>query len=198
VTRWNVRIRPAERSDVDALVALIRSVESTPGRLSGHALLDPSDARLTERLADLMGREERTLLVAADEHAGELVGLLVACRDDVGVIDLMPVLHVTHLLVAPTHRRRGVGRALLLAGVHLADELGLDRMLATPAAGSREANRYLARLGFAPLAVHRIASTTGLCRSLGLADAPERLAVMRRARLVRAQRAGRRTVTARI
>jgi hypothetical protein len=61
-------------------------------------------------------------------------------------------------------------------------------VLATAAAGSREGNRYLARLGFAPLVVHRVASTSVLRRALGLADAPERMAVLRRARLLRAQR----------
>ena len=70
------------------------------------------------------------------------------------------------------------------------DERGLDRLLAAAAAGSREGNRYLARLGFAPLVVHRIASTSVLRRSLGLAEAPERMAVLRRARLLRAQRSG--------
>jgi N-acetylglutamate synthase-like GNAT family acetyltransferase len=108
--------------------------------------------------------------------------------DEIGAIDLTPAVHVTHLLVAPSHRRRGVGRALLAAAVHLADEHGVDRVLATAASGSREANRYLARLGFAPLVVHRVASTTALRRSLGIADVAGRVAVLRRARLTRTVR----------
>ncbi len=110
------------------------------------------------------------LLVAVDDSTGALVGLLAARRGDIGAIDLTPVLHVTHLIVAPEQRRRGVGRALLAAAVHLADERGLDRVLATAASGSREGNRYLARLGFAPLVVHRIAPTSVLRRSLGMAE----------------------------
>ncbi len=109
--------------------------------------------------------------------------------DEIGAIDLTPAVHVTHLLVAPTHRRRGVGRTLLAAVVHLADERGVDRVLATAASGSREANRYLARLGFAPLVVHRVASTATLRRSLGISEVSERIAVLRRARLARVQRA---------
>jgi N-acetylglutamate synthase-like GNAT family acetyltransferase len=116
------------------------------------------------------------------------VGLIVAKMDEIGAIDLTPALHVTHLLVAPSHRRRGVGRALLAAAVHLADERGVDRVLATAASGSREANRYLARLGFAPLVVHRVASTATLRRSLGISDVSERIALLRRARIARAQR----------
>jgi hypothetical protein len=58
------------------------------------------------------------------------------------------------------------------------------------AAGSREGNRYLARIGFAPLVLHRIAPTSTLRRSLGMTDVAGRMAVLRRARLARAQRAG--------
>jgi GNAT superfamily N-acetyltransferase len=119
-----------------------------------------------------------------------VVGLLAARRDDIGAIDLTAVLHVTHLLVMPGARRRGVGRALLGAAVQLADDCGVDRVLTTAAAGSREGNRYLARIGFAPLVVHRIATTATLRRSLGLTDTAGRMAALRRTRLIRAQRSG--------
>jgi hypothetical protein len=73
----------------------------------------------------------------------------------------------------------------------------MDHILATAGSGSREANRYLARLGFAPLVVRRIAATSVLRRALRMAEAPERtaaaperMAVLRRARLVRANRTG--------
>jgi ribosomal protein S18 acetylase RimI-like enzyme len=189
MSRVNVRIRPADVPDVPALVALIRTSDLISGQFSGRALLDDTAEHLTERLTQILRDGSRQLLVAVDE-AGAVAGLLAARVDDVGTIDLTPVLHVTHLIVAPAHRRRGVGRTLLAAVVHLADERGIERVLATASAGSREANRYLARLGFAPLVVHRIASTSVLRRSLGLAEAPERMAVLRRARLLRAQRAG--------
>ena len=81
-----------------------------------------------------------------------------------------------------------MGRALLAAAVHLADEWDVDRVLATVSSSSREANRYLSRLGFAPLVQHRMASTGALRRSLGLADEPDRMAVLRRARLLRSPR----------
>jgi GNAT superfamily N-acetyltransferase len=184
----NVRVRPAERADVAGLVELTRSVDLSSGTFSGKPLADPAAEHLAIRYTEILAEGSRRLLVAVDDSSGALVGLLVARPDEVGAIDVMPVLHVTHLLVNPKHRRRGVGRALLAAAVHLADELGVDRVLGTAASGSREANRYLARLGFAPLVVHRIATTASLRRGLGMAEAPERLAVLRRARMVRAQR----------
>lgn len=198
MSRVNIRVRLAGMADIPALVELTRSTDLVSGTFSGRALLDDRVEHLTDRFAEILREGERVLFVAVDDTAGaprgavgareQLVGLLVALPDAIGAIDLTPVLHVTHLIVAPKQRRHGVGRTLLAAAVHLAEERGVERVLATAASGSREGNRYLARLGFAPLVVHRIASTGVLRRSLGMSDVPERMAVLRRARLIRAQR----------
>ena len=188
MSRASVRVRPADHADVEALVTLVTSVDTKSGVFSGRGLSDPGITHLATRLTEIMSEGSRMLLVAADDQTGELVGLLVAKMDEIGAIDLTPAVHVTHLLVAPAHRRHGVGRTLLAAAVHLADERGVDRVLATAASGSREANRYLARLGFAPLVVHRVASTATLRRSLGISDVSERIALLRRTRLARSQR----------
>jgi GNAT superfamily N-acetyltransferase len=190
VSRANVRVRPVDLSDVPGLVALTTSFDLSAGVFSGRPMHDPSERHIGERLTEIIEDRSRTMLVAVDDSADSagIVALLVARNDEIGAIDLTPVLHITHLLVDARFRRRGVGRQLLTAAVHLADERGVDHVLATAASGSREGNRYLARLGFAPLVVHRIAPTSVLRRSLGLADAPERMAVMRRARLVRGSR----------
>jgi GNAT superfamily N-acetyltransferase len=184
----NVRIRAADHGDISDLVDLVQSIDTTSGLFSGRPLQDPSAGHLKERLGEIID-SDRLLLVAVDE-SGTAVGMLAGRHDEVGAIDLTPVLHVTHLLVGPKHRRRGVGRALLAAAVQRADEEGIEHLLATAAASSREGNRYLARIGFAPLVVHRIAPTSTLRRALGMTDVATRMAVLRRARLVRAQRAG--------
>lgn len=189
MSRANVRVRPATADDVPALAQVIQAVDPSTGVFSGKPLQDSSTDHLCERFAAILRGDERTLLIAADE-AGSVVGMLAARSDEVGTIDMTPVLHVTHLMVVPGQRRRGVGRALLAAAVHLADEHGVDNVLTTAAAGSREGNRYLARLGFAPLVVHRIAPTSVLRRSLGMTDVAGRMAILRRTRLARAERAG--------
>jgi ribosomal protein S18 acetylase RimI-like enzyme len=188
LSRVNVRVRPATEDDIPALVTLVQAIDTSSGMFSGRPLQDQSTEHLTERFGQILG-SDRVLLIAADD-AGAVVGMLSARDDAVGAIDLTAVLHVTHLIVAPGHRRRGIGRSLLAAAVHLAEDAGVEHLLATAAAGSREGNRYLARIGFAPLVVHRIAPTAALRRSLGMTDVAGRMAVLRRARMVRAQRGG--------
>ena len=196
MSRASVRIRPAEHADVEGLVTLIGSVDTDVRGVQRARAARPATRRTCERGSTRSWtRPSARCSSRSTTRPATSSGLLVAKLDEIGAIDLTPVLHVTHLLVAPKQRRRGVGRALLAGAVHLADERGVDRVLATAASGSREANRYLARLGFAPLVVHRVASTAALRRSLGLTDASERMAVLRRARLVRAHRNG---LTARV
>jgi GNAT superfamily N-acetyltransferase len=185
VSRVCARIRPAELADVDDLVTLIASIDTGSGIFSGRPL-EQDDEHVADRLRDILECGDRDLLVAVDDLSGQIVGLLVAKVDEIGAIEVVHALHVTHLMVTPRVRRRGVGRALLAAAVHLADERGVDRLLATVSSGSREANRYLARIGFAPLVMQRLASTATLRRSLGIVDAHERVALLRRARLLRA------------
>ncbi|HLY34629.1 MAG TPA: GNAT family N-acetyltransferase [Jatrophihabitantaceae bacterium] len=191
MSRASVHVRPVDLGDIPALVSLTRSFDLSAGTFSGRPLLDSSEDRLSTRFAEIISDGSRHLLVAVDDSVGSrggIVGLLVTRCDEIGAIDLTPVLHVSHLLVDPRFRRRGIGRQLLGAVVHMADERGIDHVLATAASGSREGNRYLARIGFAPLVSARIASTSVLRRTLGMADAPERIAVLRRARLVRGTR----------
>jgi predicted N-acetyltransferase YhbS len=147
-------------------------------------------ANLPERFAALLSSEDRVVLVAVDE-GGNVAGFALVFEGEVAAITMVRALHVGHLLVASGQRRRGVGRALVAAAVHLADQRGIEHVVASAVSGSRDANRYLARLGFAPLAVRRIATTSTLRRSLGIDEGTDRLAVLRRARR------GRRSLAAR-
>ena len=189
MSRANVRVRTADGTDIPGLIRLSQAVRPPRNPLGSLPAADLSVEHLAQRFGEILAETPRNLLVAVEELTGEVVGLLIARRDEIGAIDLTPVLHITHLMVMPDHRRRGVGRSLLSAAVVLADEAGLDRVLATAGSGSREANRYLARLGFAPLTLHRVAPVSVLRRTLGMTEVPERVAVLRRARLARSSRA---------
>ena len=70
-----------------------------------------------------------------------------------------PVLQVHNAAVVVDHRRRGIGKALVEAAVTWAEELGIGHVATAAASGSREANRFMARLALGPQAVLRMAPT---------------------------------------
>jgi ribosomal protein S18 acetylase RimI-like enzyme len=135
---------------------------------------------LGDRYAELLSDPDRLVLVAVDEASEQLVGFAVLLEEHVGVLAPTATLYISHLLVAPSFRRRGTGRALLTGAVRHAEDRDIDHVVVGVQASARDANRYLARLGFAPLVVRRIASVSTLRRTLGIVDSIDRVALRRR------------------
>lgn len=120
---------------------------------------------LPEVLAAALEDPTQRLLVA--DQDGQIVGTALLLTGLAGMALEAPVVLVRLLAVRAGHRRRGVGRALLAATARWADECGLDAVAVSAPPGSRELNRYYARLGFAPVAVRRVAPVALLRRRLG-------------------------------
>ncbi|MGX7680350.1 N-acetyltransferase family protein [Jatrophihabitans sp. DSM 45814] len=181
MSRGNVRVRPAEPSDISELIKLAED-----NGLADHVSARGRRARngdrttVAERLSQLLSDPDRLVLVAVEEEHDKVVGLTVLLEEQVGVLTPTATLHISHLLVAPTYRRRGTGRALLTGAVRHAEDREIDHVVVGVQAAARDANRYLARLGFAPLVVRRIASVQVLRRSLGIVDSVDRVALRRR------------------
>src|SRR6478735_5489190 len=81
------------------------------------------------------------------------------------------------LFVHPDFRRQGVGRSLLTAAGRYADRQGCEHLASSVPAGDREANRFFARLGFAPETVRRVASAATLQRKLAGVPRPQRVSL---------------------
>jgi hypothetical protein len=75
-------------------------------------------------------------------------------------------LHVENLFVAPGLRRHGIAKALLGGVAAVAERHGAEQVVVSAPPGARDAHRFLARLGFTPLVVRRMASTAALRRRL--------------------------------
>lgn len=103
--------------------------EDTAGRCIARFALDP---------------EERLVVAEVD---GQIVGVAQLSREAVSPIHEETTVRVSHLFVRESNRRRGVGRVLLSAAAAWADEKESTHVLATVSASSRDANRFLARLG---------------------------------------------------
>ena len=77
-----------------------------------------------------------------------------------------PCVSIDMLFVHPELRRTGVGKALLGAAGRHADRQGAEHLASAVPTQNREANRFFARLGFAPETVRRVTSTATLQRKL--------------------------------
>ena len=77
-------------------------------------------------------------------------------------LNLEPVVQTISPHVFPEFRRHGVGRALMEASVAFAEEIGIAHVATAVVAGSRDANRFMARLALGPYALLRVASVHAL------------------------------------
>jgi GNAT superfamily N-acetyltransferase len=107
------------------------------------------------------------LIVAVADH--EAVGVAHLRRAPVSPIHDDDAVHVSYLHVLSGHRRRGAGKLLLEAAADWADAKDSGHVVASVAANAREANRFLARLGLAQVAVVRAVSVSTLRCKLGTA-----------------------------
>jgi ribosomal protein S18 acetylase RimI-like enzyme len=162
-----VRVRVATPDDLEDLVTLAgETAEIVPVRSrAGRRGPDGMRARCARLLED---PDHRVLLAVAE--SGELMGAAVVGNDTgAGLLD-PPAVYVSALLVAPQCRKRGAGRALVAAAAAYAEELGVESVVVGVTPTGREANRFFARLGFAPLVIRRIAPVAALRRTLRPAD----------------------------
>lgn len=178
MSRIPVTVRVAAPEDADGLIELWQQTtrhghgdDAAERHVTEGFLLTPEVMEAAGAIARIAADPSERLLVACIE--GDVVGAVHLRRGPVSPIQLLEAVHLSHLHVLPTHRRRGVASALLAAATAWADEKDSTHLLATSPASTREAHRFLARLGFGQIAVIRAASTSSLrVRFAGLAAGP--------------------------
>ncbi|MEV4134724.1 N-acetyltransferase [Dactylosporangium sp. NPDC049742] len=128
-------IRDEQPSDHAAVGALHRAAF---GGEHGGAVAD---------LVNALRRDDPAALSLVAEEDGEIAGHVMFSR---GLLDaprrLVPVQSLSPLSVAPHLQRRGIGSALIQAGLHLLDERG------APLVFLEGDPRYYSRAGFTPRA----------------------------------------------
>jgi ribosomal protein S18 acetylase RimI-like enzyme len=143
----------------------------TADRKRVRATAAATRAALAVRYTDALADPDRHLIVAVADDDVPLGMALLTIAPANALLDT-PALHVSHAVVADKNKRRGAGKALVAAAATFAEEHGLDQVVVSVHPGSRDANRFFARLGFAPLAVRRVAPTAVVRRRLQSSDAP--------------------------
>ena len=120
-----MNIRRASPVDAAALVAHIKGIVSEPVRT---APLDPDEVMTVEQeraLIEQFASSERAIMLVA-EDGGEIVGDLTLRA----ISPRRALQHVASLgmSVRASHRRRGIGRALLEAGIEWARGIAITRL----------------------------------------------------------------------
>lgn len=153
MTRPSVTLRearPGDAADLDFLTEVWSDVlrrcdaggrAEDVGQIVARAAADP---------------DERLLVAELD---GERAGAVLLRLDTLTPVNLEPVVQTLSPHVLPAYRRKGVGKALVEAAALFAEERGVGHVLTASSSGSREANRFMARLGFGPVATLRVATT---------------------------------------
>lgn len=193
--RSALRVRPATVEDVPALLGFGEELrEGLLPETGGRLRTTPAGARAAheQRYLDAIADPDRHLVVVVSDAEEPLGMALLTIASANALLDL-PAVHMSHAVVADRHKRRGAGKALVAAAAAHAEAHGLDQIVVSVHPGSRDANRFFARLGFAPLAVRRVAPVAVVRRRLAAtAEARPTDHVVRRPR----GRLGRRTAPA--
>jgi GNAT superfamily N-acetyltransferase len=160
MSRTQVVLRRADLSDAPFLVDLWRDACR---RAEHHEQV--GDIEVLIKTAE--ESSEQRLVIA--EYAGEPAGAVLLRLDTVTPMNPEPCLQVLSPHVTQAMRRKGVGRSLIEAALTFAEELNCGQLATAVDSGSRDANRFMARLGLGPRATLRIAPTATVQSKVGLA-----------------------------
>jgi GNAT superfamily N-acetyltransferase len=136
----DLRIRPARREDLAAVVALLQEDRPHPDPI------DPMPAGYVAAFEEILADPDNTVVVA--EHEGRVVGTfqLTFIRHLMRRGSLVAQIEAVH--VDARHRSRGIGEAMMQWAIAEARRHGCLRMQLTSNKTRTRAHRFYERLGF--------------------------------------------------
>lgn len=150
MSRSLVTLRPATPEDAPLLAELWQDVIRRTG---------PEDAAADmATVVETVLQSERERIVVA-EYDGRFAGAVHLEWTTMSAINLEPVVRALSPHVLAPYRRHGIGTALMESAVTWAEELGVNHVATAAVAGSRDANRFMARIALGPYATLRVAAT---------------------------------------
>lgn len=158
MSRNLLHVRDATPDDAEALLSIF--AEFTKRTYSERFPLEPPVIETANAVVRIDADPNQRLVLCV--LGGEAIGAMHLVRAPMSPIHAEQAIHITHLHVLEDHRRRGVGRALIEAAVTWAEDRRAGHVLAAASASSRDANRFMARLGLAQLAMVRGAAVSTL------------------------------------
>ena len=150
MTRTLVALRPATAADAPHLAELWSDVirRATP---------EDQVVDVDTVIARVEASTDERIVVA--EYDGEFAGAVHLQATTMSALNTEPVVRALSPHVLPSFQRHGIGSALMDSAVSWAEELGIGHVATAAVAGSRDANRFMARIALGPYAVLRVATT---------------------------------------
>ncbi|PJJ55973.1 acetyltransferase (GNAT) family protein [Mumia flava] len=191
--RLPIDVREARPDDASELIDLWRRcVSEARAGEPHHGVLDrppPTPEEAAEALRYGAACHDRSLYVAT--CGGRVAGALHLSVAQVSPIHVERTPVVSDLLVHPDFRRRGVASALLATVAEVADDVDSEMVFAWAPSASRDAHRFLTRLGFGQYATVRAARVRVLAARSAIRTTSSKGA----GRLIAVRRSLRRTLT---
>ncbi|HSU02113.1 MAG TPA: GNAT family N-acetyltransferase [Nocardioides sp.] len=153
MNRTPVTVRAAEPADVASLRELWSDILR-------KGPLDEQLSDVARIVAAADGREDQCVVVA--EIDGEVAGAVYLEATTFTPLNLEPAVLAVSPHVFSQFRRKGVGSALMESACRFAEQHGIPHIQTAAAAEARDANRFMARLSFAPQAMLRAAPTSSV------------------------------------
>ncbi|MFD0804599.1 GNAT family N-acetyltransferase [Nocardioides caeni] len=150
MSRYSLTTRTATREDAPLLAELWSDAVRKADRAEQVA-----DIELVVKSA-VASPEQRVVVV---DYDGQVAGAVLLRITTLSPLNLEPCVQSIHPRVLDQFRRRGVGRALMEAATTFAEENGILHVVTAVPHSSRDANRFMARLGLAPVVMYRVAPT---------------------------------------
>lgn len=150
MTRSLVSLRSATAEDAPHLAEVWSDVLRKAGP-------EEQVADMVAVIAQVEASTDQRIVVA--EYDAQFAGAVHLHATTMSPLNLEPVVRALSPHVLVPFRRHGVGSALMDAAVTWAEELGIAHVATAAVAGSRDANRFMARIALGPYAVLRVATT---------------------------------------
>lgn len=158
MSRSPVHVRDAVPGDARALIEVWGELRRPGSDRGGSSRgVETAAASSIARIGANPG--ERLVVGVIDD---QVVGAAHLVRAPMSPIHPEAAIHLSHLHVLGSRRRQGVGKALLEAAVTWGEENDTSHLLAAASVSSRDANRFMARLGLAQIATVRGATIPAL------------------------------------
>jgi ribosomal protein S18 acetylase RimI-like enzyme len=155
-----IRLRPAGESDLPACMEIFAELDrlQAPWRVfpPRAGLAGEMERKYHAALAD----PDALLLVAEDE--GKVVGMAVGHVHQPSTFSTDLAVEISSVYVRPSHRRRGVARALTAEVARFARSRGVARITLKTFAQNEEAVEAWARMGFETRSLQMTASVDRL------------------------------------